>query len=67
MLAWIEPEFANKDVIDYGDILYMRSDLSSLKNIRSSVACSTEICAKLCSLDKKAERNVSELLAESHK
>lgn len=54
MLAWIEPEFANKDVIDYGDILYMHSDLSSLGKIRSSVACSTESGAKLCSLGEKS-------------
>lgn len=61
MLAWIEPEFADKDVIDYGDILYMRSDLSSLENIRSCVACGTEICAKLCSLGEKVERKTGSL------
>lgn len=31
MLAWIGLQFGNRDVIDYGDILYMHSDLSSLK------------------------------------
>lgn len=61
MLAWIEPKFANKDVIDYGDILYMHSDLSSLENIRSSVACNAEVCAKPCSLGEKVERKTGSL------
>lgn len=61
MLAWIEPKFANKDVIDYSDILYMHSDLSSLENIRSSVACCTEIFATLCSLGEKVEQKTGSL------
>lgn len=72
MFSWIGLLFGNKDVIDYGDILYMRSDLSSLRILEPVYRAALKIVLKSAAWMRKLNGrlvccNVPELLLASHK